>query len=767
MKKTKYILIFLTAACLLCGGCGENTSDNFNDLKELSEKDDSDKSNDSKTNEIDTSDTFVMDKKNREGFMKEGDSQTELPNGYTGIYSVDDLQNMGNNKKYILMADLDMSQVTWTSKTLEECTFDGNYHKISGLKTCLLDSFKNGDVENLYLENVDLEDAALVKFMFSGTIKNCYVTGNVKGCAGLVSTACPSNGMGTSVNIQYCYNAASIVNENNCDVDSTGGIVGSIDLENNGNGVKVDINISNCENFGEIKGCRDTGGIIGEMRRASLSGNYYEALIDCTILNCFNYGIISGYRYAGGILGEFYAVNASKAVENNYAISRCANFNEITVSEEGNFKCAGGICGSIGLRANENYNSIVEMEVSDCLNTADITTINKDGDSGEGYGICGEVELEYGTCRINRCINIGNKSDCTYQDDFGYSQPVYECNDYYTTKSMSISEMKDITANLQNFDYPLTWGINELYSGFPHPYGDDEYESVMNYYNAKRRENASNMVDESDASDIILMQRYSDMLASISLGGYRPEDTERKNQNSSLIEYSGNPNNYYAIADVDNDKTKELIIKFFDDELVIYSYDLEKNEIKKEANEPSAQDWESSYKGSDKIEWIALKSENYSVYTEAYTTYYLDLIKKDIASDSDIGLMYIEQQDIVDILTSKYNITFEELYEGMEDEGKYEGVVVCSVIHEDGMSVSYENEQVGNLTLLGLYPGMTEKEAGKILEKYGFIKDTSNIDSINISYYTGGGFRNYFITLKVENDKLISISIYKGSKYIG
>ena len=132
--------------------------------------------------------------------------KTEVPEGYIGIYTSQDLNNIRNNLagKYILMNDLDMTSIAnfepigdYTNKFTG--ILDGNYKKISNLKInsskpCvgLFEYiFNTAQVKNLELYNVNAKSTYVLEGnngslgtlgtlagSSSGTIKNVKITGN-------------------------------------------------------------------------------------------------------------------------------------------------------------------------------------------------------------------------------------------------------------------------------------------------------------------------------------------------------------------------------------------------------------------------------------------------------------------------------------------------------------------------------------------------------------------------------------------------------------
>ncbi len=98
------IMAMAVAGAMLFPGCGrisgsKNTVSN-DSLKEAADK---------KEEQKDMPNMFIMDKGPREGFMREGEAADDVPEGYTGIYSVDDWEQL-----YIIAAFVDM----WLSMSI-------------------------------------------------------------------------------------------------------------------------------------------------------------------------------------------------------------------------------------------------------------------------------------------------------------------------------------------------------------------------------------------------------------------------------------------------------------------------------------------------------------------------------------------------------------------------------------------------------------------------------------------------------------------------
>lgn len=219
--------------------------------------------------------------------------ETEVPEGYTGIYDIADLWGIRNNPEgnYILMNDIDITEETqeggsWDAGTGWEPieTFsgilDGNGHQIIGLNY--------HDMEGKYSRG------GFIGFLDGGTIKNLGLKNvkiNVRGqdIGGIAAAI-----MDGSV-IEKCYVSGEINNE--VGQYGIGGLVGVCLLNPRESAV-----IRDCFSLCSIKHLYSTaGGIVGE-REAAL----------CKIQNCY---------FAGKILDMGYAIVDSNV--SSSAIKNC------------------------------------------------------------------------------------------------------------------------------------------------------------------------------------------------------------------------------------------------------------------------------------------------------------------------------------------------------------------------------------------------------------------------------------------------------------
>lgn len=377
--------------------------------------------------------------------------QEAVPDDYTGIFTVEDLNNVRNDLtgNYIMMNDIDLSSWgDWTpigdSESSFSGNFDGNGYTVKNLNL----GNETGDYQGLFgyvtgadIKNIGIVDCNITGNNFVGSIagyvrddsniQNCYNTGTINGInrvGGLVGgigwdPMSQSTMNGQSASIQSCYNSGSISGEVN-----VGGIAGTT-VGLNGAFDRVLVDITNCENAGDISLTVPTGDYAGGVSEGGVGG-IAGRIIFSNVENCSNRGEITAYitvnnhgytigsSYTGGIVGE-------SSDQSN--IIKCSNTGIIN-----GFGGVGGIAGSLGYVRYNDGNQIYK-----CTNSAPITgrdlvggiagNSNHGGDnissnyntgniSGESIvgGIVGNISISEDSRQLNRttmvkdCYNTGN-----------------------------------------------------------------------------------------------------------------------------------------------------------------------------------------------------------------------------------------------------------------------------------------------------------------------------------------------------------------------
>lgn len=318
------------------------------------------------------------------------------------------LVNMGNSCKGLtinLMANLDLSAYYWSpigcglldikqilfagycydfdfGTTTFQGTFDGNDHKISGLKTYM-------PKQSSYLSTTNSTKyySGLFGHAMDATIYSVILEGsddyNIDKASNSLFSGVYIGGLlayGYNVELRHVYVYRSFDIETNGGSSSTfvGGVAGYLEY---------DSRVLLCNSYNDI-----TLSYAKSPHYANYFGGIVGSAFSSNITQCFNYGDIlfystDSYSNVGGVAGR---------AAGNGAITYCGNLGDISTPYGVTYD-VGGVAG---------YSS---MTVENCVNYGDITgyqTSSKSmGTLGKnGYG--GIVGISAGT--INKCINYGN-----------------------------------------------------------------------------------------------------------------------------------------------------------------------------------------------------------------------------------------------------------------------------------------------------------------------------------------------------------------------
>lgn len=302
--------------------------------------------------------------------------KTEVPDGYIGIYTVDDFDYVRNmeNGSFILMNDIDMTGIEWVSDIELTGVFDGNNYSINNYSTpvSFFHRLTNGTIKNLKM-NVSINGKLIDKqFNENGTPnQDAFIFGALVAVVEkYLDGSCEISNIDISgdISITKAY--------------SVGGIIGYImqtDRVSNQTNFVGDIKVSDCIFRATLTS--DTpkyiGGIIGGTANAT-------TLI---INSCVNTGkiVFNSSECVGGIV--------SKA---SWAIGNCGNYGDIIGSAEN----VGGICGSSEGRDDSKGHEVNSLGISSCYNDGKINSAG-----AASGGIIGNARKVY---EVNNCLNMGN-----------------------------------------------------------------------------------------------------------------------------------------------------------------------------------------------------------------------------------------------------------------------------------------------------------------------------------------------------------------------
>ena len=239
------------------------------------------------------------------------------------------------------------------------------------------------EIRNLYITNVSNGDQGLFASTDSASISNLTVSGVIDPDGGSSFGGIVASASNTTINT--CNSFVAIYPKSGSK-NQSGGIVGV------GKGTMV---IENCNNFGQINGLNNLGGILGIFQNTSGSP---------IIKNCMNYGDITGTSYVGGIAGN---------LEVAMTIDNCTNVGLIATTNSSN---VGGIAGltqnctitnSINscdsVYGGANVAGVIGYSKSSTIQNCYNSSIIEATGSGTVGGIVGLGE----NSTINNCLNIG------------------------------------------------------------------------------------------------------------------------------------------------------------------------------------------------------------------------------------------------------------------------------------------------------------------------------------------------------------------------
>ena len=254
------------------------------------------------------------------------ETMTEVPEGWIGVYTKEDLFNVRCNPsgQYIQMADIEFTDTDF----FDGGDFEGGWHPIGTINTpftgfyngngfviCGLRGISSEDYQGLFgyasgtlLQNITLDDACITGGNYVGGIVG-YVDNKantvITGCVANVSIVASGDYVGGIAGCTY----RSVVSR--CTVSGSveaksyvGGIVGYFGNKWYAYSNTV-LTLSQCRNTAQIQGVEMIGGLVGkisgEQYHTSPVYNLYENSVE--IQDCYNDGNIMADTKCGGIVG--------------------------------------------------------------------------------------------------------------------------------------------------------------------------------------------------------------------------------------------------------------------------------------------------------------------------------------------------------------------------------------------------------------------------------------------------------------------------------
>lgn len=394
-----------------------------------------------------------------ETFLVRDNRLSEVPDGWTGIYTVEDLRAIEPGGSYILMNDLDLS--SWGNW---DPLFGDDYPKFVGnlngngfaIRNMVIDT-RNTDTlsqtkaiglfgrmgVSAHIENLGLDNFSIYIDVDTPT----YYFGGLVGCV-------TSSGGDSGAAIKNCYVKGTMVSDTTVASPYSGGLCGYVELGQNC--------LNDLYNTATISIKRGTvGGICGYMGPSTSNSD---------TLRCANFGNVSNGRgVAGGIIG-----NAQSDYYAGTNTEKCFNAGSVTASNDGSTAYAGGIIGSYGGNSS----------LSDCFNVGDVTATGLSGQSAGAGGIAGtnllfsSCDSVYSTGAIVSTSDgssayadplipySANRSGLTVNAAYHFQEAPTVGDPYGGSKALDAEQMMT-AASFQGFNFDAVWRMGSDDYAYP------------------------------------------------------------------------------------------------------------------------------------------------------------------------------------------------------------------------------------------------------------------------------------------------------------
>lgn len=181
-------------------------------------------------------------------------------------------------------------------------------------------------------------------------------------------------------------------------------------------------------------------------------------------------------------------------------------------------------------------------------------------------------------------------------------------------------------------------------------------------------------------------------------------------------------------------------------------------------------DYEAWYQGmmegaqETAVPYQPLQYESYADFAPAYLRLKAEEAGRDRTDTADdLGLLILHEDRFLDaaknLLSEKYGVELEQPEPNFEEHtvGLVDGKEVFSFTALDAGDLSYSGEKVGDVTIFGIYPGISVDSAWEKLQAYGFY--ASPYGEAENCLITGDGFGNISIWFSAEDNKVTQISV--------
>ncbi len=172
------------------------------------------------------------------------------------------------------------------------------------------------------------------------------------------------------------------------------------------------------------------------------------------------------------------------------------------------------------------------------------------------------------------------------------------------------------------------------------------------------------------------------------------------------------------------------------------------------------------------VPYQPLEHESYADFTPAYLKLKAEEAGRERTDTADdLGLLILSEDRFLNaaqtLLSEKYGVELEQPEPNFEEHtvGLVDGREVFSFTALDAGDLSYYGEKVGDVTIFGIYPGISVDDAWKKLSAYGFY--ASPYGEVENCLITGDGFGNISIWFSAEDNKVTQITVMPFCAFAG
>ena len=322
------------------------------------------------------------------------------------ISTAEELQSITLDGTYYLLNDIDLGGAEWTPIGTDSKPFTGtiygngytvsNFKITTGREYVGLFGYNEGVIQNLGVEDFtvnvsysgDVYAGGLVGYSHSGSITNCYATGEVNATGSSSARAGGLVGSNSGGNITNCYATGEVSATSTSSSSSAcaGGLAG----DNDGG------SITNCYATGKVSATDSSSACAGGLAGRNSGGS---------ITNCYATGNVSATStsssaYAGGLVGHNYSGGS---------ITNCYATGNVSATSTSSSAYAGGLVG---------YNS---GNITNCYATGNVGATSTSTSSYYTYpAYAGGLVGENSGGSIKNCYATGDVS-ATYTSSSAYA----------------------------------------------------------------------------------------------------------------------------------------------------------------------------------------------------------------------------------------------------------------------------------------------------------------------------------------------------------